>query len=273
MRTLPVINAFSHAFRSTINNIAFAFHASWPWMAVLLPVLVAGNLYLLARGPVNPGEFPVALGAFGVLLGLIQGLAFASIAVNWHRYVLLDEMPVGAQRLRLDWPVWRYFGNIILISLIVGVIMLPVGFVAAFVLGATAAGGGFAGPDDFAGMLKVGLPLLAIVATLSLAFFYRYGVKLPAIALERRDFGLGDAWRATRGNFLPMLGMGFLYVLIGLAIFLASWLLTLVTEKLGGNAGAAISIGAQLVMQWLSTVFGITLLTSLYGFFVENRDF
>ena len=30
------------------------------------------------------------------------------------------------------------------------------------------------------------------------------GVKFPAIALERRDFGFGDAWRITRGTILSL---------------------------------------------------------------------
>jgi len=40
--------------------------------------------------------------------------------VNWHRYILLDEVPHGMERLRLDATVWRYVGNILLIALILG---------------------------------------------------------------------------------------------------------------------------------------------------------
>jgi len=29
----------------------------------------------------------------------------------------------------------------------------------------------------------------------------------------------------------------------------------------------------QMAVNWIFTIFGITILTSLYGFFVENRDF
>jgi hypothetical protein len=47
MRKLPVFAALGHAFKSTTDNIGFAFHISWPWMLLLLPLNVAVNLYRL----------------------------------------------------------------------------------------------------------------------------------------------------------------------------------------------------------------------------------
>jgi hypothetical protein len=35
----------------------------------------------------------------------------------------------------------------------------------------------------------------------------------------------------------------------------------------------AVEIAAQLAGNWILTILGITVLTSLYGFLVENRDF
>jgi hypothetical protein len=272
MRKLPVTEAFSHSFRSTTNNLAFAFHVSWPWMLVLLPVLIAGNIYMLANMPNGPGEFAFGIIAFGLLLALLQSLAFASIAVNWHRYVLLDEMPQGAQRLRVDWTVWRYFGNILLISLIVGLCLLPVGILVGIVAAITG-GGSIEGPEDFASIALIAIPVYAIMGTIGFALFYRYGVKLPAIALERRDFGLGDAWKATRGNFGQMIGLSLLYILIVVVVLVANWILAIVMVPLGDGVGGALGIAVQLVLQWVMTIFGITLLTSLYGYFVENRNF
>jgi hypothetical protein len=34
-----------------------------------------------------------------------------------------------------------------------------------------------------------------------------------------------------------------------------------------------ITIALQLVINWIATIFGVTMLTSLYGFFVEKREF
>ena len=38
-------------------------------------------------------------------------------------------------------------------------------------------------------------------------------------------------------------------------------------------AGLAIAIAVQVIVNWISTILGVPLLTSLYGFFVEGRDF
>jgi hypothetical protein len=32
-------------------------------------------------------------------------------------------------------------------------------------------------------------------------------------------------------------------------------------------------IAIQVMVNWVATIFGVTLLTSLYGYFVEGRDF
>ena len=43
---------------------------------------------------------------------------FSSIAVNWHRYILLDEITASEKIFRLDRPVWNYAGRTLLIMLI-----------------------------------------------------------------------------------------------------------------------------------------------------------
>ena len=262
MRKLPVLDAFSHAFRSTINNLAFAFHASWPWMAVLLPVLIAGNLYVYAETGGNPEQQTVGSVVTSFAIGVITMLAFASIAVSWHRYVLLDEMPEGIQRLRIDATVCRYFGNLLFISL-----MLGLACVLAYILflSLTFSRSGIGTIIAVPGMIA-----MLLFATNA---FYRLGVKLPAIALGRHDFGLGDAWRITSGNFWQMVGLGILYFLLGAAAALIIGAIGYSLGMLGATLGIALSVSIQLVLQWMLTIFGITILTSLYGFFVENRNF
>jgi ABC-type xylose transport system permease subunit len=102
MKTLPVIAAFSHAIRSTNNNLSFAFRATWPWMLALLPVNIVGNLYILANSFGNPGEVNPKVLIPTFIMAIAGMVAFASIAVSWHRYILRDEIPRGMQRLRLD---------------------------------------------------------------------------------------------------------------------------------------------------------------------------
>lgn len=264
MRKLPVIDAFAHAARSTANNLAFAFHVSWPWMLVLLPILIVTNALALTNLDFNPvtDPFPAGFLAAALGAGLAQAVAFASIAVNWHRYVLLDEMPQGAQRLRIDGMVWRYFGNILLIALIIGLC----GGLGALIIGFASAAFGDLG-------FYIAMALLIAGVLYAFAAFYRLGVKLPAIALERRDFGLRDAWRITTGNNARMLGLGLLYLIVGVAGALLAAALGAAFGLFGSTIGAAFSVAVQLVINWVLTILGITLLTSLYGYFVEDRNF
>lgn len=110
--------------------------------------------------------------------------ALASIAVAWHRLVLMNEQPQGTY-LKIDRAVWLYVAYLFATQLLFnGVGQLPSYLAAA--TGTTA-------PDwavGLSGLLVV--PLVFVVA--------RYSPILVAIALGRSDIGLGDVWRATRRN-------------------------------------------------------------------------
>lgn len=261
VRKLPVGAAFGHVLRSTLNNIGFAWHLSWPWLLVILPMNIFAGLYGMTESvtseTISPGAMVISLA-----IGLMSMFAFASIAVSWHRYILLDEVPKGWARLRADNVVWRYFGNTLLIFLILFAGLVPVVLLAAVfnaVLGNM--GAIFAVPLYFAGVLY------------SLAVFYRLSVKLPAIALERRDFLLRDAWVVTDGNNWPLIGLALLFfisvVALALLVAAASW----VIAQTGVSFLLFVSMAVQITLNWIVTIMGVTLLTSLYGFFVEKRDF
>jgi hypothetical protein len=258
MRTLPVIAAFSHALRSTFNNLGFAFHVSWPWMLALLPVLLAGNFYLVFVNPMIPGQIPSPMTYVALIaMGIASVVAFASIAVNWHRYILLDEVPHGMQRLRLDGTVWRYIGNVILIGLMLALITIPAALAA--------------------GLLSLISPYLAVAIVLFIPVLlwlsYRLGIKLPSIALERRDFGFKQALAVSKGNFWPFVGLGFLIIGIALLVGMLFQGVTYVLGLVIGTSALAALVIVQLAVNWVSTIFSITVLTSLYGYFVEERNF
>jgi hypothetical protein len=102
---------------------------------------------------------------------------------------------------------------------------------------------------------------------------YRLSVKLPAIAIGRRDFALRDAWAATRDNKLPIfLVILFQFLLLfGVAIVFFALYFTL--ALIGHTITLVISQLIQAFLGWLLAIFNVTILTSLYGFFVEGRDF
>lgn len=274
MRILPIGTAFGHVMSSTLNNLRFAFHSQWPWMLVW-STLLAGLMLTMyvalgtTAGLSDPAvqekmrEMPglAALFAVWIIALLVVGLvAVASVAVNWHRYVLKDELPVGMARLRVDDLVWRYLGNVLLITLIAGLVGVPVAIVASLIFA-------FLGP--------VGAPfILAAILLAVMPVFYRLSVKLPAIAMGRKDFTLRDAWQTTQGNWWQIAGLAVLLTIISFAAALLMFGVTLLLQMLlPGQLADLADLVVQLAANWVLTVLSITTLTSLYGFFVEGRDF
>jgi hypothetical protein len=269
MRKLPVIAALSHAIKSTVDNIGFAFHISWPWMVLLLPLNIITNIYLGLNAMHDPFQDPAQLYTenfgFVIPLAIASIIAYSSIAVNWHRYVLLDEVAEGWSRLRIDGLMWRYIGNVFLIVLILAagiaaaaLAMVLVGMLLALIMGEAS--------------LIVIVPVSIALYAYAIVAMYRLMVKLPGIALGRTDFGMRDAWRVTTGNSWQILGLLLLFfgclLVLGLVLLLVTYLL-----GLAGTIGLSVSIAIQVMINWVTTILGVTLLTSLYGFFVEEREF
>ncbi|WP_119392096.1 hypothetical protein [Taklimakanibacter lacteus] len=260
-RQLSAGTCIGHAIRSVRNNIGYAFRISWPWYAVMAPVVIILVLlanYTAGGNPETGSGMTILIDLFRTLITLV---AFASIAVNWHRYILLDEVPQGSQVLRLDDKTWRYFGNMLLLFLIlfgVGVVIgAPIGFIAAL-----------------SGAVETVPVLVALlVAPVAGVMALRFGVKFPAIALGRRDFSMKHAWAATKGNNLPVFLIVLFELVVAVAAILLSALLAYLLSLVSTALGVVITVIVGLVINWVFTIFSITVLTSLYGFFVENREF
>jgi hypothetical protein len=270
LRTLPVGPTIRHMLSSTLNNLAFALRAQWPWMLIVAGLLAVLGFYNPIPANLTPEEnqafFREHAGQLGsyFLLGfavvLVAMLGFSSVAVAWHRYILLDEVPEGMAKLRVDKTVWRYFGNLLLISIMIFLAALPLSFLIIPIMAMNSALG-------FMGILLYSSVVLTPI-------FYRLSIKLPAIALGRQDFRIGDAWAASNGNWwqivLVALGVSALSLGAALIMFLTSRLFNTV---LGTSVGFWADLLVQLGVNWVITVMGITLLTSLYGYFVEKREF
>jgi hypothetical protein len=100
----------------------------------------------------------------------------------------------------------------------------------------------------------------------------RLAIKLPAIALGRRDYGLEKAWNDSTGNFLPIAGyLVMLYLSVFIPQKLLEWVSTNMAESLG-LLGAIQVVIVSVLVQWFALIVGISWLTTLYGFFAEKRD-
>lgn len=262
MRKLEVVSAFSHSISSVRNNFGFAFRVSWPWMVFLLPFNIAEHIYLLLHPMVDPKKADFQTLSIVIGYGLLSTLAFSSIAVMWHRYILLDEIPSGWARLRLDSKVFRYIGNVILMSLfgiIAGVIFGIFYAIVALSLG------------------KTGL-LILVPATIAFGFAlisyaFALGIKLPSVAIGRRDFSFSDVLQKTNGNFWQFIGLGLLMFISLIGVALVLGIVTYVLASTGSQTVLFVSFVLQLCINWIIAIWNVTILTSLYGYFVEDRNF
>ncbi|MCC1492469.1 hypothetical protein [Cognatishimia sp. F0-27] len=237
---------FMHSVQLVLRNLTAALQVS----GLLYLVQVAAQISAWSN-PAPVSDDPIAaIGAqasFGSVLLSIAGLiASLWIAVGWHRYVLANETPRG-------WvPVWQgpyllgYLGRSVLIGLLIAIAIMiagiPVGLLAAVV-------------PSIAALFAFGL------VGLGGYLFFRLGVMLPAGAVGK-PLKLKEAWEATRDDDGAVIVLAFI-VMGGSAL--------IQLPSLIGGAGTIVDLVYQIVVGWFATVIGISVLTTLYGHYVEGR--
>jgi hypothetical protein len=266
MRKLPVIAAFIHALKSTWHNLPFAFQVSWPWMLFLIPF----NLYFDAgfpdidpttTDPVKQLEIAKATLSF-YALSVVSMIIYASIGVSWHRYILQDELPQGAARLRMDGTVWRYIGNTLMVAILAVFAVLPLAMIFSIVV------------QMLQMPLQALMPLyVALAVLIAMPVTYRFSIKLPAIAIGNKHFKFGDAWNATRENTPQLILLGVMVFAAMSILGIALGLVEQAVQTAMGEAGVFVFNVARHLATWIVAIFTITMLTSLYGYFVEKREF
>mgnify|MGYP006268265117 CR=1 FL=1 len=247
MRKLSSTKAITHALNSVWSYRHSATRIALPWLPVLLLCGIA-EIYF-APSEVAPGEIP-SIPPIQIVTFLVSLIATSSMAVSWQRFILRDEASRG---LRIDRNVLRYaaFNFLLLLAtLIPAVLLLAVALI-----------------EPSAAVLA--LPAVILIG----GVVTRLSIRFPAIALGERNFTFRDAWRASAGNFWQCVG-----------VFALSWALTLggllllilLGNGLGQASGAlgdvAITVGVILI-QLFYAIFNASVFTSLYGFFVERREF
>ena len=269
--------AFGYVLASVCRNLGAAIRMSWPWMAVyaalqaLAVTFFPGVAQILSGNTTDPLVNAPATLLVMVLLLSVSTLAFSSLAVNWHRFMLVGDEAEGLERLRIDGTVWRYLGNLSLLLLVLVPAVLIVMFIGLAASGAMLGFGEEGGASSFVLAVVIALlPILVILVTLQ-----RLMIKLPAIALGRRDFGFGEAWADSKGNVFRL--AGFVLMVMGSSYgigFLASATLTLLAGGLGngGLLGQLLGTSWQLAVNWIGWIIGINAITVLYAVFAEGRS-
>ena len=259
-RAVPV---FFEILLGTVTHLGAAIRMAWPWLLLLVPLQIAVSLYQVGKTGSAPED--LALGNLIVSLAhlLIASIAGASVGVNWHRYLLLDEE--AAVRLRLDGPVWRYVGNCLLLMLPLLILLLVFVTPLTLVLGVAFLGG------EESTAASVSLTLVMLLGTVvPIAVLQRLSLKFPAIALGRDDYGFRDSWHDTRGYFLPIIGFTLLTIALSvpMTVLFGLWVPDAQTGSVINLFHALLSTAWGLFM----ALFAINTLTVFYAIFVDRVE-
>lgn len=251
-----------HVVAQVMGNFGAAARITGPLVLIPAVIIFATNPDLITQSmqPVDPfappPTDPIAANPFANVngLGLLIGFLAAVVgwlwaAVAWHRFVLLEEYPSGAL------PTWRgsqivnYFGNTLLIGLIVIAAALAFGIAIGLVMLAI---------QSVAVGIVLGVGLVVGISWVSL----RIGLILPATAIGEK-LRISESWRATApvsGQLLlPVIVLALVFGLINQAVTLAFGA-TIVAAALG------------LAVYWVQLLLNLALMTTLYGNLIEGRQ-
>ena len=232
------------SFRLLVNNWQAAVRVSVVPSAILLAMGIAlfGASFAMSGG--GPGAMSGVLGLVFVVLSVPLA---TSVAVNWHRHVLLAE-PVGwMPSLR-----WGRIGAYLLRGILVTLLFVASGLVVMLPIGLLT--GAHHGPG----------PLSVVLGAVALLFLvtvnWRLGAAMPGAALDG-GAGIGDTWAATKGEWPAMLSLALGFLLVSFLLGLLAALLAFVPV-----AGMV----ANLVLNWFLGMLGLSILTTLYGHYIEK---
>lgn len=244
------VQILGHSLRQVTSNLPDAMRISGALYAV------QGIVAALFGGAMMSGGMAMGGGGFGLGFILVLAVSLVTamwIAVAWHRYVLLAENPKTPLPPLMTDRMLAYF----LRSLVIGIVLIVAGAVLGAVIGSLAMGlmtNGAAG---------LGFLVMALLVQLPLIFLgFRLATALPGAALGV-DHGLMAGWNATQSDWKTILQLS---VIVALAL----WVINMIGIFVFGGFGVAALLW-QFVTGWFVMMIGLSVLTTLYGHYIEGR--
>ena len=241
-KKLPVLATVRRAYAAVFGNFGMAVRIAWLW-SLLVVALQLLSTWVLPAWMTNPADIMhldlntlIFVSFAGFLNGLLILPALASIAVNWHRALLLGERPGAWAFMRLDGRVWAYVG--------IAAIIATVRFVASVpqVMLSLERGTG--------GELAIYRALAAIVFVGLLVIVPRLSLGLPGTAIGAPSAGLGSGYASGRGNTWRLAWGGLLCMLPVLAIGFATFTVWPGAEVMFGTGPLALAVRAGVTLTW-----------------------
>jgi len=241
-----------HSLRQVFGNLNGAIRVS----AVLYAAQALIGLILGAGFVMQGGMGPVMMNQ-SLWIGLMAAVIIAIftslwIAVSWHRYVLLGEEAGFVPVFRGD-RIWAYLVRSFGYGIILVIAGMVWGTIVAAALGPVLMGDAFSWALVMAVLvylpvLIVGFRLTADVASMAV------GAEVPFLS----------GWRATAGHTKDIAVMVVILIAIGLTV-----------EMLGlfifGRI-PVINLIWSFGVGWLQMMIGVSILTTLYGHYIEKRE-
>jgi hypothetical protein len=196
---LPLGATISLSYATYFYNFADVLRASWLWLVLIAPLSgivgwLQASWFAEAVASMKQGVIPsrpLELIVLGNLDSLLLVVAGVSIAVAWHRRIILDERPGLSGSNIIARSFWRYVWVGILVCLMVGIPVLAV-FLPTFYLLSHSGGASALALLLFAALFVVYLAAIAVFLRLSLLF--------PARAAGDVELPFRAAWERTSGN-------------------------------------------------------------------------
>lgn len=214
----------------------------------VLPLMLAAlgiGIGVAARQVFMGGDAPgIAVAAVMIAIAATFVLAFVSLAASWHRHVLLEERPqvfrgIGGSEARYFWAGVRVTLVIMLI------VFLPLILIVALT-------------SALSGGIYVTMLASLIIGIAVAIIGLRLGTGLAGAAIGAAK-PLTTGWKATESH---------LGTLLLLAVF--SQILQTILN-LASQIPGLLGLLATLLAAWLGALLSLSIITTLWGHFVEGR--
>lgn len=250
-----------HAIRMVLGNLGPTLRISGLLMAVQFALaMVLGLQAGFVEGAMLHQPRPIngaGPSAGALILGLVQGVSALWIAVAWHRFVLIEERGGGVLPPFVGGAMLSYLWAAILLGLVLILVSIP--FMAlAWLISAPLMMGPSMGAMALGGLifvLLIGLPIAYVS--------FRLSPILPSAATGQR-IAMSEAWYATGTG-------GAAFVVLALACAAAAWIVNLPVAFLRQGSEFLAFLWA-FAAQWAILMVGVSLLTTIYGHYVEKRE-
>jgi hypothetical protein len=246
------INLFLHSVRLVLNDWRNALKITGIlYLIYAVPSLLIAIMFPVPARPQDAMAAMSAAAPMTLIILVLSIVVFAWMAVAWHRYILLDEFPEGQLPPFDQRRMLSYIGFSLLIGLIAAVAAVIVGSIV--------------------GLLVVIIPFLWFIASIAafaaaLIVGYRLAPILAAKAVDK-PLTLREAWAATNGANVDIIVLAIVSAVAAFVIDIPAYVVGML-----GTPGVWLATIWTLGTGWVKIMVGISVVTTIYGYYVEKRQ-